>query len=398
MIPEIREAFNDSFKNAFYENLLADVERRFGEPCHFRISETPVFIDNALKKRVFDACDAILEQLEELDFEDIRQRFMPKALQSPGPVGNPHFLGIDFGLCESEDGTIEPQLIELQAFPSLFFYQQYLGGALKEHYPNLPDSGFHYFFSGLDDTTYLGEMSNLILGNHAPENVILLELFPEKQKTRIDFWATKQALGIEVVCYTKVLREGKHLFYLKDGKKTPIHRIYNRVIYDELQRIPGLKASFNLFDDLSVEWVTHPDWFFMISKCIMPLLRHKYIPESYYLDKIPDGINLANYVLKPMFSFAGAGINLNPTYETIGEIPDKENYLLQQKVAYAPLIKTRTDKNAKVELRILYIWSDTEHRFNPVINLTRMAKGALINVSHVTDERWIGSSISFFES
>jgi hypothetical protein len=398
MIAELREAFNNSFENAYYENLLADVERRFGEPCPFRISETPVFIDKALKKKVFEACDAILEQLEELDFESIRNRFMPKALQSPGQVGTPHFLGIDFGLCESDDGTIEPQLIELQAFPSLFFYQQFLGGALKEHYPNLPTNGFDYFFSGLDDTSYLREMASLILGSHAPENVILMELFPEKQKTRIDFWATSQALGIEVVCYTKILREGKHLFYMKNGKKIPVRRIYNRVIYDELQRMPDLKTSFNLFDDVNVEWVTHPDWFFMISKCIMPMLRHKYIPESFYLDKIPEGTNLANYVLKPMFSFAGAGINLDPTHNTIGEIPDKQNYLLQKKVTYAPLIKTKTDKNAKVELRILYIWSESEKRFKPVINLTRMAKGALINVSHVTDERWIGSSISLFES
>jgi hypothetical protein len=398
MIPKIRAAFNNSFENAYYENLLEEVAGRFGEPCPFRISETPVFISKGLKEKVFEACDAILEQLETFDFDAIRNRFMPAHLQSPGLLGVPHFLGIDFGLCESDKGEIEPQLIELQAFPSLFFYQQFLGDALKRNYPNLPVNGFHYFFSGLDDASYLREMSDLILGEHDPENVVLMELFPERQKTRIDFWATKQALGIEVVCYTRILREGRQLYYMKDGKKTPIKRIYNRVIYDELQRIPDLKTNFSLFDDVDVEWVTHPDWFFIISKSIMPMLRHKYIPESHYLDKIPVGTDLSKYVLKPMFSFAGAGINLNPTDETLREIPDRENYLLQKKVSYAPLIKTRTDKNAKVELRILYIWSKGENRFKPVINLTRMAKGALINVSHVTDERWIGSSISFFET
>ncbi len=397
MIPEVREAFNQSFRPTYYENLLGEVRSRFGEACPFRISETPVFISRELKEKVFAACDAILEQLDTLDYEAIRQRFMPKALQSPTHMGHPHFLGIDFGLCENEAGEIVPQLIELQAFPSLFYYQNFLGNAVQKHYPNLPKEGFHYFFSNLKEPSYLEAMSRVILGGHAPENVILMELHPEKQKTRIDFWATREALGIEVVCYTKVQREGNRLFYEKNGKKVPIYRIYNRVIYDELQRSPDIKASFNIFDELDVEWVTHPDWFFVISKSIMPLLEHEGIPKSYYLTELPGDIDFSQYVLKPLFSFAGVGINLNPTRELIESLPDKHNYLLQRKVTYAPLIKTRTDKNAKVELRILYIWDEGEGRLKPVINLTRMAKGALINVSHLTDEQWIGSSISFFQ-
>jgi hypothetical protein len=184
---------------------------------------------------------------------------------------------------------------------------------------------------------------------------------------------------------------------MKDGKKVPIYRIYNRVIYDELQRTPDLKTTFGLFDDLAVEWVTHPEWFFMISKCIMPRLHHESIPPSFYLSEMPEGTDLTDYVLKPLFSFAGTGIDLNPSHQSLAALPDKHNYLLQRKVTYAPLIKTRTDKNAKVELRILYIRNEADQKLKPVINLTRMAKGALINVSHLTDERWIGSSISLFE-
>lgn len=397
MIPEVRDRFNREYRESYYEGLLIEVQKLFGEPCPFRISETPVFISRELKHKVFNACSAILEQLGKLDFEQIRQQFVPKALQSASPVGEPHFLAIDFGLCETEDGAIVPRLIELQAFPSLFYYQSFLGNAFYRHYPNLPRKGFHYYFSGLDEKAYLQEMNSLLLGGHAPEHVILLELYPEKQKTRIDFNATRQAVGIEVICFTKVIREGKRLFYEKDGRKIPISRIYNRVIYDEVQRIPGLDASFDLFADLEVEWVTHPEWFFLISKCIMPLLHHQSIPPSYYLDRIPQDIVLSDYVLKPLFSFAGTGINLNPTKENIDSLPDKQNYLLQRKVKYAPLIKTKTDKNSKVELRILYIRSEADGRFKPVINLTRMAKGELINVSHLTDERWIGSSISLFE-
>ncbi len=398
MIPEIREAFNESFQQAYHDALHTEIQAAYGEPCAFRISESPVFINRELKKKVFDVCDAILKQLDELDFEAVKHRFMPKGLHSASHAGYPHFLGIDFGLCTDDNGNIVPQLIELQAFPSLFFYQDFLGEAFYKAYPNIPKEGFHYYLGGHDKESYLKELKKVILGSAKPENVILLEIYPEKQKTRIDFWATKKALGIEVVCMTKVLKEGKKLFYEKDGKKIPIHRIYNRVIVDDLKQIPDFKTNFNLYDDVDVVWVTNPDWFFMISKCIMPKLSHEYIPNSYYLTDVPADLDLTKYVLKPLFSFAGRGINLDPTWEIIAQLVDKRDFILQRKVEYASLIKTNTEKNAKVELRILYVWNEEEGKLKPVINLTRMGKGGLINVSHLTNDSWIGSSISFFEN
>jgi len=397
MIPKIREAFNLNFKQDYYENLLQHIEDTYFEPSAFRISETPVFIDKELKKKVFSACDAIIEQLWQIDFPEIREKFIPKELQSPVPMGKPHFLAIDFGLCDDGNGGITPQLIELQAFPTLFFYQPFLGNAFLEQYPNIPKENLNFYFSGLNNESYRKEVSEVILGDENPANVILLELFPEKQKTRIDFWSTKKALGIEVVCMTKVRKEGRKLYYEKNGKTIAIHRIYNRVIFDELQRIENLEINFNLNDDLDVEWVTHPDWFFMISKCIMPLLKHENVPKSYYLNDFPEDLDLSDFVLKPLFSFAGQGINLYPDRPTIDKIEDKHNYILQQKVKYASLVKTNTVKNSKVELRMLYIWSEEENRLKPVINLTRMSKGEMINVSHQVNETWIGSSISFFE-
>lgn len=397
MIPKIREEFNATYKEVYYNNLLKHIVDTFKEPSAFRISETPVFISKAVKKEVEEACDSIISQLRKIDFPEIRRKFIPAELQSPVPMGNPHFLAIDFGLCEDGKGGITPQLIELQAFPTLFFYQPFLGEAFMQHYPNIPKEGFDYYLNGLDKKSYTEKVRKVILGDEKPENVILLEIFPEKQKTRIDFWSTKKALGIEVVCMTKILKEGKKLFYMKDGTKTPIHRIYNRVIYDELERLKDLKTNFNLNDDLDVEWVTHPDWFFMISKCIMPMLEHKNIPKSYYLSDFPAELDLNKFVLKPLFSFAGQGVDLHPNQEAINTISDKQNYILQQKVQYAPLIKTNTPKNSKVELRMLYVWSDEENKLTPVINLTRMSKGEMINVSHQVDETWIGSSISFFE-
>lgn len=397
MIPKIREAFNQNYKEEFYKKVQQDIVAAFGEPTAFRLSETPVFISKELKSKVFEVCDAILKQLEKIDLQEIRATFIPKSLQSPAPLNKPHFLAIDFGLCEGENGEILPQLIELQAFPTLFFYQPFLGKTYLKNFLSIPKGEYHYYLSGLDEASYLEELKTVILGNEKPENVILLELYPEKQKTRIDFWATQKALGIEVVCITKVIKEDKKLFYERKGIKTPIHRIYNRVIFDEIQGIPNLKLGVNLNDDVEVEWVTHPDWFFIISKCIMPKLQHKYIPKSYYLKDFPATISLKEYVLKPLFSFAGKGINLNPTQEEINKIEDKQNYILQKKVKYASLIKTPSETNSKVELRILFVWNTKENRFKPVINLTRMSKGELINVSYQTNDTWIGSSISFFE-
>ncbi|NNC60753.1 MAG: hypothetical protein HKO11_00330 [Eudoraea sp.] len=398
MIPKIREAFNAGFNEAHYERLQKEVLETFGEPCPFRISETPVFIDRHMREKVNAACNAILEQLDDLEFEAVRQRFMPKHLHSPTPVGNPHFLGIDFGICEDEHGNLSPQLIELQAFPSLFCYQPFLAKAYQKCYPSLPENGFHYFLGGHTEETYFNALREVILGDEDPENVILMEIYPEKQKTRIDFSATHQALGIDVVCMTRVIKEGNKLYYEKEGRKIRIHRIYNRVIFDDLYQFKDLKTNFNIFDDLDVTWITNPDWFFMISKCIMPMLSHESVPDSYYLDEIPKDIDLAQYVLKPLFSFAGKGVNLEPTWELLNSIQDRKNYMLQKKVTYAPLIKTKTDKSAKVELRILYIWNEAEGKLKPVINLTRMGKGPMINVSHLTEDTWIGSSISFFEN
>lgn len=396
MIEALRTNYNQSFRSSHYDDLQKKVLETFGEPCAFRISETPIFIEKKLKTRIFEACDAIISQLDALDFEAVRQRFMPADLEATTPTENPHFLGIDFALTEDGSGEIKPKLIELQAFPSLYCYQLFLGKAMRKIYPAIPDN-LHYLFSNLEEGSYLQRLRQVIIGDENPENVVLMEIHPDKQKTRIDFTATKQMLGIEVVCITEIVRKGDKLYYEKEGKLTPINRIYNRVIYDDLKLLPDLNLEFTLFDDLDVHWITHPDWFFTISKCIMPLLSHSSIPHSYYLEEVPEDIDLSQYVLKPLFSFAGRGININPTKEALEGISDKGNYILQQKVTYAPLIKTLTEKNSRVEIRILYLINPETKVLEPVINLVRMGKEGLINVSHQTQETWIGSSIAFFE-
>jgi len=237
----------------------------------------------------------------------------------------------------------------------------------------------------------------LIIGNENPENVILLEIFPEKQKTAIDFALTEQLLGIKTVCLTKVKKEGRKLFYENNRKSVEIKRIYNRVIFDELDRIPDLKAGFDFRDDIDVKWITHPNWFFKISKFLLPMLKHQFVPKSYFLHEFPESESLDNFVLKPLFSFAGSGVNLSPTKEITEAIEDKENYILQRKVTYEPIFEDINGEFSKAEIRLLYIWHENDERPILLENLGRMTKAAMVNVDfNKKDAIWIGSSNAFF--
>ena len=245
--------------------------------------------------------------------------------------------------------------------------------------------------------TFKNHLKELIVGSENPEHVILLEIYPEKQKTAIDFVLTEKLLGIKTVCLTKIKKEGKKLFYDNNGQLTEVKRIYNRVIFDELDRIPDLKTEFDFREDIDVTWVTHPNWFFKISKYLLPLLHHQFVPKSYFLHEFPEHENLEDFVLKPLFSFAGSGVNLNPTKEITDAIEDKENYILQRKVQYEPVFKDINGEFSKAEIRLLYIWYENDERPILLENLGRMTKAAMVNVDfNKKDAIWIGSSNAFF--
>ena len=252
--------------------------------------------------------------------------------------------------------------------------------------------------NSLPKDEYIQKLKQVIVGNENPENVILLEIYPEKQKTAIDFVLTEQYLGIKTVCLTKIKKEGKKLFYENDGKSIQINRIYNRVIFDELDKIEGLKTKFDFREEVDVEWITHPNWFFKISKYILPKLKHEFVPKSYFLSDFPENEQLENFVLKPLFSFAGSGVNLNPTQEIINKIEDKEKYILQRKVTYAPLFEDINGEFSKAEIRLLFAWNPEKENPELLVNLVRMTKAAMVNVDfNKKDAIWIGSSMAFFE-
>jgi hypothetical protein len=397
MIENLRTAFNQSFTKEKYEAYISALEALEPGALDFRNAETALYIPKDFTKKMIDACEAITDVICDEKFEALTARAVPSIVNIPNENKHTHFIAFDFGICENEAGELEPQLIEMQGFPTLFAYQAFQSEITRK-YADIPDYMDSYL-NGYTKESYLQLLKEIILGEHQPENVILLEIFPEKQKTRIDFYCTQKAIGINFVCVTNLIKEDKNLYYLNNGVKTKIHRIYNRLIFDDLQQqTADVQQKGNiLFEDLDVEWVPHPNWFYRISKYTLPLIHHPYVPETYFLNEIKElPQQLENYVLKPLFSFAGQGVVIDIKQEDINNIKDPENWILQKKVKYADVIKT-PDEPAKAELRIFYFWKDGWDRPVAVHNLARMSKGKMIGTRYNKDKEWVGGTIAYFE-
>lgn len=393
----IRQTYNRSFSQEKYQYFLDEINKSLPKPVQFRVAETPIFVSKLLKNRLIETCESIIDVIVQDDFKDKTSKAIPANQNVPNENNHTSFLAIDFAVCQDEKGEFNPQLIELQGFPSLFGFQYLLSENFQKHFP-IPEN-YDFQFSSEDRKVYIEAFRKLIVGDEKVENVIILEIYPEIQKTRVDFDVTEKLIGVKAVCITKIIKEGKKLFYLNDGEKTPIYRIYNRLIFDDLTNFPDLKTEFNLTDDVEVEWVGHPNWFFRISKYTMPFFKNQYIPEcrflSDYQGKHPE--NLPEYVLKPLFSFAGTGVIINVLPSDLENIKDPENYILQKKVKYEPIIKTTDGSKVKCEIRMLYIWQKDDLRPTLFTNLARLSRGEMIGVRYNKDFDWVGGSICFME-
>lgn len=388
MVPELRRWYNATFTEERYRDLLAYMEREAGLVPDFRICETPLFLSEELAREVRRAAWEIAEAVTSPDYLAWTGRAIPPDLQVPGEDAHTTFLQVDFAIARDEDGRLVPRLIELQGFPSLYAFQWLLERAYRDT-AGIPAELTPYF-DGLDERTYPERLREVVVADADPETVVLLEIEPEKQKTRIDFAMTERLLGVPAVCLTEVIERGGRLFYERDGREVPIRRIYNRVIFDELER-KGLPDD--LFrKDLDVHWVGHPNWYFRISKYSLPFLKSRYSPPAWFLSdlaELPE--DLGNYVLKPLYSFAGLGVEVGPSAERLRAIERPEHFILQRKVEYAPVVET-PDVPAKAEIRMMFAWTD---RLRLINNLVRMSKGAMMGVDFNKDRTWIGASLAY---
>lgn len=394
MQQQMREQFNKSFTNEKYDAYMQLVENLEPGALDFRNAETPVFVPKDFTQKMLDACEDIIDVITADNFKELTARSIPADLNVPGEDAFPQCLVFDFGVCENDKGQLEPQLIEMQGFPTLFAFQAY-HSELTAQYANLP-ANYSPYLNGYNKESYIQLLKDIFVGKHNLENVILLEIYPEKQKTRIDFYCTKNMLGINMVCLTQLIAEGNKLFYMNNGVKTPVHRIYNRVIFDDLQQQQNLGPIVDLSKPYDVEWVPHPNWFYRISKFTLPFIDNKYVPQTFFLNEITQPVNLDEYVLKPLFSFAGMGVVIDVTQEDIDKIKDPENWILQKKVNYAPVILT-PDEPAKAEIRLFFFWKEGWKRPVGVHNLARLSKGKMIGTRYNKDKEWVGGAVAFFE-
>lgn len=388
MIPALRERFNAAFTPEKYAAFVDRMQAQSGAPLAFRHSETPCFFPAALIDRMAHDGAELIRQLNALEYLAIARQAVPPQFDVPSEPDHPLFLQVDFGLVREDSGQLAPRLVEIQAFPSLYAYQPALSQVYIDAY-GLGGS-LRYLLGGLDVDGYKALLGRAILGGHHRDNVILMEIDPLHQKTLADFILTERMFGVRAVCITSIRKDGRRLYYERDGRKIQIHRIYNRTIVDELQR-KGIQPAFDFRDDLEVEWAGHPNDYFRISKFSIPYLRHPSVPQTWFLDQlhhIPQDTH--NYVLKPLYSFAGLGVRIGPAREEILAIPasERRNYILQERVNFEPVIATPHGAT-RAELRIMYIWLD---QLLPVSVLVRMGRGAMMGVDHNRNLEWVGAS------
>jgi len=394
MISALRQAYNAAFTAERYAAFQRHLARAVYWPVDFRVAETPLFFDEHATRALVAAADDIARQLATPAFRAHAKTAIPKGLEVPKETEWPHFLCVDFALCHDAQGRVLPQLIELQGFPTVACWQVLLANSYRRHFTGIP-ADFTPYFGGLDEEGYLAALREAMVGDCLPENTVLLEITPGEQKTRVDFACTHAYLGVRPMCLSKVKKRGRELFYFSGGREVRIERIFNRVIFDELQRKPDFKAGFSFADDLDVQWAGHPNWYFRISKHTLPFLRSPYVPDCRFVSQLGGNIpaDLENYVLKPLYSFAGLGVDIAPTREKIAALPDPGEWLLQRKVAYAPVLQT-PDGPAKAEVRLLFA-GDGSAMPRLVNNLVRLTKGAMHGVDYNKGKTWVGASAGF---
>jgi hypothetical protein len=412
MIASLRKQFNSSFTPEKYQTFLKRIDDACGTHVHFRLSETPCFFPKALLERMAEDGKELIRQLvESKEYLERSNASIPEEFRVPNEPAHPMFVQVDFGLVRNAAGELQPKLVELQAFPSLYAYQVTLAQSYIDVYglerrASGPSAGsgqasglrasafdwpeLNFFLGGLNERTYRELLRAAIVGTHDPENVILMEIHPQEQKTLPDFRLTEKMLGVRTVDIEAIKKHGRQLYYVRNGGRVPIRRIYNRAIVDELQR-KQVALGFDWRDDLDVEWAGHPNWYFRISKFSIPYLRHESVPKTWFLDKldkIPD--DLQNYALKPLYSFAGLGVVIAPKKEDIDAIPAEKRgeYILQERLHFEPVIETPFG-GTKAEVRVMYVWVD---RLKAVLTIIRMGRGLMMGVDHNRDMEWVGAS------
>ena len=409
MIASIRQKFNADFTEQAHQNYLAALNKPFLGALDFSIAETPIFIDKDFTEKVLATGDYVSQVIQSDRFNSITEPSLKNIPHFPNETALPQCIVMDFAIATNEQNELVPALIELQGFPSLFAYEILQDECIRKTY-TIPE-GYSPYLNSYTKEKYLAHLETILKGDtlidtnkhnatSSNKHTVLLEILPHQQKTRIDFYCTEKYFNIPIVCITEIFTEENHLFYERTGKKIKIDRIYNRIVLDELknQTKEIQEKGALLQNNLEVEWVTHPNHFFRISKFLLPFLKHTYIPKTQFVDQLTETPTaLDKYILKPLFSFAGQGVIIDISAGDIENIEDPSAWILQEKVEYANCIETPTGP-AKAELRLYYFWDEGKKEYIATINLARLSKGKMIGVKYNKNKKWVGGSLAYFET
>ncbi len=403
MHPDYRAAFNADFSERRYRRYQELLESRLNCKFEFRLAETPVFLPDDLIEKLSSSARAIVAQLSVPDTLERMKTAIPPEWDSPGMDALPSFTQVDFAIVRAVDGSLEPKLIELQGFPSLSALEIFQADAWQDVMAGTPllARDWSCWFTR-DRASYLELARRTIVGDNDPAEVILLDLDPPHQKTYCDFAATRILFGVDPVCPTELVREGRQLFrkVTREGRERtiPVRRIYNRIVFDELQK-SEITMPFDYRAGIDVQWAPHPNWYWTWSKFSLPFLDHPSVPRARFLSdlgSIPD--DLSPYVLKPLFSFAGGGVNVEPTRADIDAVPEanRDNWCLQEKIEYEPALLAADGGGVKVEVRMMFFRPDDEPAPILAQNLCRLSRGKMLGVDFNKNFTWVGGSVGIY--
>ncbi|MFT4111543.1 hypothetical protein [Silvibacterium sp.] len=407
MISDLRTAFNERYKEENYRQLLHGLDACTRTHIGFRVAETPVFLPQSLLDQMAAVgADLTHRLVGDRDYLWRSAKAIPEAWRAADETPHPHFMTVDFGLVRQTDGSLAPHLVELQGFPSVYGFQTVLNEMYRSVYALDELGKLSFFLGGHNESSFWKLMAQVVLKGHDPESVVLAEVQPLQQKTLPDFHITAERLGIPIVDISEIIpedRAGKppRLCYRKGGQLVPIRRIYNRAIVDELIQ-KQIHLGFDYRESFDVEWAGHPNWYFHLSKFSIPFLDHPCVPGAVFLDdwfagrghaRLPE--DRKDWVLKPLFSFAGKGIRFAPSQDELEAIPpqDRGGYLLQERVTFEKVVDTPHGWT-QPEVRILYLWPDGG-KLEPVISLVRLGRGQMMGVDHNRNLAWVGASAAF---
>src|SRR5215212_5950812 len=395
MDAQFRRLFNAQFTPDLYEWYRAELARRLDCTFEFRLAESPLFLSDDFKQRAVESANAIMEQLCDPSLIERMKTAIPERWNTPGMDALPNFAQVDFAVVRDASGALVPKLIELQGFPSLTSLQVMQRDVWKDALAKLDDLDLAWscWFSGYDRESFIDLARRTIVGDHDPAEVILMDIDPPRQKTYPDFAATKLLFGVDAVDPVTLVKRGQSLFRA-DG--TPVRRIYNRVVFDELIA-KKIELPFDYREELDVEWAPHPNWYWVWSKYSLPFLKHESVPKATFvsdLERVPD--DLSRYVLKPLFSFAGGGVNVDPTQADVDAIPADERHAwcLQETIEYEPALQAVDGGGVKIEIRLMFLRPDDEPKPILAQNLIRLSRGKMLGVDFNKQFTWVASSVA----